>query len=357
MKKKSVLKLLILMLVALVIVLTMMYFVLKSEAKSISKEKLEEIQTYFANTEFLNCVYNSPEEIKPEYIFSVSERDEEQTQEDKAEYLYLAFASKIESLYPEVFASNSLSDAEKIAYIKADLLRENEETELKYKKFSYNLVQKILFENTTLSEQEVVNILEQLKTSDNVLYSKTYDCFYFSEPSKNEYASVNSLKCVKGRLIDNKYTVTYTLEFSDTITDTIEYEVCFYEDENGIYKFISNRCTQAEETLKKAQKFEESFGNSVKTIETEDGSVYAYKEVTSKEGDKYNINGGQSTAYCKILYIKTDSIDYYFMDDGYVYFDKSEKTKYYYMNCYPKGVTVYDFKYLQEKFANAIKNT
>ena len=357
MKKKTILKLLILAMIALVIVLAAMYFIIKGEDKAIPKEKLEEIEMYLRNTEFLNCVYNSPEEIRPYYILSVSKQAENQTKDDNAEYLYLLFEDKLEDLYPEVLASKSLNESEKALYIKADLLNENEETPLAYKKITYSIAKKIMLENTTLTETKVTEILEQFKNLDTVFYSELYDCFYLTIPGKDDLASSNSLECVRGTVKNNQYTVTYTLKFSDTITDTIEYEVSFYEDENGIYKFISNRCIEAEKMLKKAEEFEASLGSSTKIVEAEDGTVYAYKSVTSKEGQLYYINGGKNTAYYQILYIKKDKVDYYFMDGAYVYFDKSEDTKHYYMNCYPRGITKYDFNYLKENFTNVIKNT
>lgn len=342
---------------ALVIVLVAMYFVVKGEDKPISDEKLEEIEIYLSNTEFLNCVYNTPEEIRPYYILSVSKQVENQTEDDRAEYLYLSFKDDLEEIYPEVLVSKNLSESEKVAYIKTDLLNENKEATLAYKKISYSVAKNMMLENTTLTEEKATEILEQFKNLDTVLYSELYNCFYLSIPGKDELASSNSLECIKGTVKNNQYTVTYTLKFSDTITDTIEYEVSFYEDENGIYKFISNRCIEAEKMLKQAEEFEASLGDSTKIIEAEDGTVYAYKSVTSKEGQKYYIDGGRNTAYYKILYIKKANVEYFFMDDAYVYFNKSEQTKYYYMNCYPRGITTYDFQFLKEGFANAIKNT
>ena len=353
MKKKNVLKLLIIAMIALVVVLSMLYFILKGEEQEISQEKLEEIQMYLGSTEFLNCIYNSPEEIRPYYILSVSNKVETTTQDDKAEYLYLLFEDRLDEVYPEVMASKSLSENEKKAYIKADLLKENAEMELGQKKLSYKKAKEVLLENTSLTGEQVTKMLEEFKNLDTVTYSKNYDCFYITIPGKDKLAGSNSLKCIRGTVKDNIYTVTYTLKFSDTVTDTIEYEVCLSED----YKFISNRCTQAEQMLQKAAEFEASLGSNVKVVETEDGTVYAYKAVTSKEGQLYYINGGKKSAYYQILYIKKDKVDYYFMDDAYVYFDKSEDTKNYYMNCYPRGITTTDFLFLKEDFAEAIKNT
>lgn len=348
---------LILAMLALLIIIVTIFFIIKDKEQFISKERLEEIEKYLENTEFLNCVYNNPEEILPYYILSVSKQTENQTIDDKAEYLYLLFEEKLEDLYSEVLKSKNLNESEKIAYIKADLLNENKETPFAYKKIRYNVAKKIMLENTILTELKVTEILEQFKNLDTVFYSKLYDCFYLTLPGKDEFASSNSLECVNGTVRNNQYTVTYTLKFSDTITDTIEYEVSFYKDENGIYKFISNRCIETEKMLKKAKEFEASLGSNTKIVKTEDGTIYAYKSATSKEGQLYYINGGKKTEYYQILYIKKNKIDYYFMDEAYVYFDKSENTNRYYMNCYPRGITTYDFKYLKENFANAIKNT
>ena len=163
------------------------------------------------------------------------------------------------------------------------------------------------------------------------------------------------LKCIKGTTSKGKYTVKYTLEVSDTIEDTIEFETSFYED-NGVYKFISNRCIDTEKIEQQIIEFERQ-NKDVKTVTDENGTIYAYKEASEKDGAEYYINGGKSTAYYRLYYIKTDNIDYYFMDDAYISLNKSEKAKYYYKNCYPRAILTYEFKTLQENFARVIKNT
>ena len=45
------------------------------------------------------------------------------------------------------------------------------------------------------------------------------------------------------------------------------------------------------------------------------------------------------------------------MDNAYVYFDKSDDTNRYYMNCYPRGITTTDFVFIKQDFANALNNT
>ena len=199
----------------------------------------------------------------------------------------------------------------------------------------------------------MIDLIEQLKNISNVFYSEEYNVFYFTTYGTNIIAGDNAMNCVSGKEKDGKYTVTYTVEFSDILTDNVEYKTTFYI-ENGKYKFESNICIQMENTKKKAEQFKEQYKNA-KVLTDKNGVVYAYYEVSPEEGDKYYINEGRELAYYKLLYVNADTIDYYFMNDGYIYFDKSESTRYYYKNAYPRGLSTSQFKKIQEDFAKCVR--
>ena len=157
MRKEKLFKLLVFLVLFLIMVLFLMYLIINNEGKTISKEQLQEIEIYLTSTCFLNSVYSSPEEIRLDYILASSNQSQATTQNDDAEYLYLAlmqnYNSEIESLYPEITNSLNLSESQKKAEIKNKHLAENAQRTLEYKKFSYDLIKQILIENIVIDDR------------------------------------------------------------------------------------------------------------------------------------------------------------------------------------------------------------
>ena len=359
MRKKTLQKLIIVAILALAVTLLLLYFIMSGGKQNLSKEELQEIQTKLVSSAFLNCVYDNPESIRLNYIFAAYPEQESSSAEDDVEFLYLSVLEeeeyRLENLYPEIMQSQTLTEREKMAAIREEIEDTAQLGNLFYDKYSYELAKEIVLENMYVTETEANQLLENLKVADNVLYSEDLNCFYFTQAGAEGIAGDKSLTCVSGTKQQGKYTVTYTLAFSDTLEDATEFEVSFYE-ENGNYQFVSNRCIRAEELLKKAEEFQQA-NQDARTVTGDDGTVYAYKSATSQDGRRYYVNGGKDSVYYKICYIKTETADYYFMDDAYVCFNTSEKTKYYYLNSYPRGIPSYEFEALAEKFSQAVKNT